>query len=505
MQSFLGSINKYFFALLLGGLLSASLPPYNFTLVSFLIFPLFLYLLFINKDGPAKSIFSIGFLFGYGYFLSNLYWVSYSLNFDNSLTILKPLTLLFIPSILAIFYGVACVLVKKFISDKFYFVIFFSLVLSSFDFLRGILFSGFPWNLFAYTWSWSVESIQILSFVGTYSLNFFSIIIFCLPYLLIHKPNYKRLFIVVVFVFSVLSLNFYFGENLIKKDNLNIVPNFKVVLLQPDQNINDLSNEDNETKYVDKLINESNPKIYKNQETLFVWPEGVFSNSANLRQYEDLFAKNFFENQKIVLGSTKYEKNGFFNSLLLLNNKAKIISSYDKIKLVPFGEFVPFYSFFEMIGLKKITFGYGSFSNGSSRTPISINKEITFLPLICYEIIFSGLLDLQKIDYDFILNISEDGWFGKSAGTVQHFVHSQYRAIEQGKHVIRSSNQGITASIKPNGIIDKSTGFLKNSTIAVDIYKKNTKTLFSIYENKIFYLLTFLCSVFLLFFRNKNE
>ena len=343
MQSFLGSINKYFFALLLGGLLSASLPPYNFTLVSFLIFPLFLYLLFINKDGPAKSIFSIGFLFGYGYFLSNLYWVSYSLNFDNSLTILKPLTLLFIPSILAIFYGVACVLVKKFISDKFYFVIFFSLVLSSFDFLRGILFSGFPWNLFAYTWSWSVESIQILSFVGTYSLNFFSIIIFCLPYLLIHKPNYKRFFIVLVFVFSVLSLNFYFGENLIKKDNLNIVPNFKVVLLQPDQNINDLSNEDNEAKYVDKLINESNPKIYKNQETLFVWPEGVFSNSANLRQYEDLFAKNFFENQKIVLGSTKYEKNGFFNSLLLLNNKAEIISSYDKIKLVPFGEFVPFY------------------------------------------------------------------------------------------------------------------------------------------------------------------
>lgn len=166
---------------------------------------------------------------------------------------------------------------------------------------------------------------------------------------------------------------------------------------------------------------------------------------------------------------------------------------------------MPFHSFFEKMNLKKITFGYGSFSKGEDRHPIEIRNDIKFLPLICYEIIFSGLLDKEKKYYNFILNISEDGWFGRSIGTIQHFVHSQYRAIEQGKHVIRSSNQGISASIKPNGVIDKKTNFISSSSIVVDIYEKNSKTLFSIYENKIFHLLILLTSILVIFFRKINE
>ena len=112
---------------------------------------------------------------------------------------------------------------------------------------------------------------------------------------------------------------------------------------------------------------------------------------------------------------------------------------------------------------------------------------------------------MDKTNYDFIINISEDGWFGKSIGTIQHFVHSQYRAIEEGKHIVRSTNQGISASIKPNGIVDSSINFNKTSSIAVDIYKKNEKTLFSIYSNKVFYLLIFLSSVFLFWFKKRDE
>ena len=81
------------------------------------------------------------------------------------------------------------------------------------------------------------------------------------------------------------------------------------------------------------------------------------------------------------------------------------------------------------------------------------------MPLICYEVIFSGMINLEKENYDFILNISEDGWFNKSIGTIQHFVHSQFRAIEEGKHIIRTTNQGISGSIMPNGYVDKSINF----------------------------------------------
>ena len=149
MKNFFFQRNKFLFSLFLGIIISFTLPPYNFTLLGFVVFPLFLYLLFINQKQSRKSIFCIGFLFGYGYFLSSLYWIVYSLNFDDNLTVLKPLVLIFIPSLLAVFYGVASLFIKKLISKNLFFIIAFSVVISAFDFLRGVMFSGFPWNLFA--------------------------------------------------------------------------------------------------------------------------------------------------------------------------------------------------------------------------------------------------------------------------------------------------------------------------------------------------------------------
>ena len=246
--------------------------------------------------------------------------------------------------------------------------------------------------------------------------------------------------------------------------------------------------------------------MYKDTQALFVWPEGVLSNLDNSKNYKKLFYDNFSNNHNIVLGSIRYEGNRFYNSLVLLNNQAEILSSYDKINLVPFGEVIPFYNLLEKINLKKITFGYGSFSKGEKRNPVTLNiNNIKFLPLICYEIIFSGSIDIEKKEYDFILNISEDGWFNRSIGTIQHFVHSKYRAIEQGKQVVRSTNQGLTSSIMPNGRLAKTTDFSNQSSIAVDIYKLNKKTLFSEFENVIFYLLTFVSCIFIFLFRKTNE
>ena len=118
--------------------------------------------------------------------------------------------------------------------------------------------------------------------------------------------------------------------------------------------------------------------------------------------------------------------------------------------------------------------------------------------------IFSGSLNLQKKPYDLIINISEDGWFNKSVGVTQHFIHSKFRAIEQGKHVVRSTNQGITSSILPNGIINKSTDFNGFSTIVTPVYTNSKTTLFSKYENYIFCLLLSLVSIIVIIFK-KNE
>ena len=170
----------YIFLLLLGSLSSFSLPPYNFIFINFLTYSLLLYFIIFFKDKNAKlsNYFFLGFSFGYGYFLSSLYWVSNSLTFDQQLNFLIPIAILGLPILLALFYGVSILVIYSFIKKDYTFLFIFSISLSGFEYLRGVLFTGFSWNLISYSWSSYIESIQILKFIGTYTFNFFSIIIY---------------------------------------------------------------------------------------------------------------------------------------------------------------------------------------------------------------------------------------------------------------------------------------------------------------------------------------
>ena len=171
---------------------------------------------------------------------------------------------------------------------------------------------------------------------------------------------------------------------------------------------------------------------------------------------------------------------------------------------MPFGEFLPFENILKNIGLKTLTNNYQSYSKGNERNIIKINKSDTslkFLPLICYEIIYSGRI-FNNSDFDFIINISEDGWFGQSIGPEQHFIHSIYRAIESGKYVLRSSNNGISAIINPIGEIEQEVGFNKTGYIDFSQFKKIQPTVFSKYGNKIFGLIILLY-IFLIFSFNR--
>jgi len=133
-------------------------------------------------------------------------------------------------------------------------------------------------------------------------------------------------------------------------------------------------------------------------------------------------------------------------------------------------------------------------------------NDIKFLPLICYEIIYSGSLYKNYDDYDFIINISEDGWFGESVGIDQHFYHSIFRSVEEGKNVIRSANNGISAYIDSKGQIIKKIKSTQKGVIEIDIYKKGSKTIFSTFGNKIFFyfLIFYITVIFLLKIRERQ-
>ena len=302
--------------------------------------------------------------------------------------------------------------------------------------------------------------------------------------------KFSIIFTSTVFLFA----NSYYGDIRIKKieqaDKKQISPAIKLV--SPRFKIERFFIEEPiESKLID-LFEISYPL---NKDYLLVFPEGI-TNMGELNRFENDFSKisdRLTNNTKIILGITLDDGEKIYNSLALFNKKFILEDYYNKNKLVPFGEFLPFEKFLSNFGLKKITQGYRSFSSSNLRKVINVNS-ISFLPLICYEIIFSGKLNVNKSDYDFILNISEDGWFGKSIGPVQHLSHSIFRSIEEGKHVIRSTNNGVSAFVNPKGQITKQIS--DKGYFDVNKIRRVDKTYFAKHGNKIFFYFVIIYIIF---------
>ncbi len=480
---------------LLGILTSFSLPPYNLVFINFLTLPALLYILVNYVDRKTISFFA-GWVFGFGYFTSNLYWITNSLKFDVNLKFLIPFALILIPLFLGIFYGLVTFLCNFFnLKNKFSSILIFSIIFGGIEFLRSFIFGGFPWNLLVFSLSNNLPFLQILSYVGTYSLNLLSITVFLLPVIFFFK--YKSLIKFLVFSISLILvvINFLYGslviKNFEKKNYINLSSIIRVI--SPNIPIERfLTNQETE-KNIYELITLSDPN--KDEKKIFIFPEGIITSIyfKDLKFFKHIFKENYNNNHKVILGINSMNQNKIYNSLVVLNNESELLYKYNKNKLVPFGEFLPFENLFKRIGLKKITQGYQSFSADNKREILNIDK-LKFIPLICYEIIYSGKINQNKKYYDFILNISEDGWFGKSIGPAQHLSHSIFRSIEEGKNVIRSTNNGVSAFVNPKGKIVKQIS--QKGYFDVRKIKRVNKTYFAKYGNKIFFYFVLIYIIF---------
>ena len=507
-KNFLNSL----YIILLGAISSYSLPPYNYFIINFITFSLFFIFIFNKKKEPSnnESLFKYGWYFGFGYFLFSLYWVAISLTFDQSFKFLIPVAIILLPALLAIFYGLMTYLFSIFYSKNVVSSFFiFSILFGTIEFIRGSILTGFPWNLIGFSFSDSIYFIQILSVIGTYSFNLICISLFTVPAIFILRNSRKE--IIVCFFFIIVSIGFLIFGN-IKNSNFNSLESIKnsylIRAISSNISLDRFYSKQDELKIINELIILSAPE--KKKPIIFLWPEGIIPDSYvnDMSKYKDLFSNNFGDDDLIIMGLNSVEKNEnknlSFNSMAVFSNKLELIKNYNKVNLVPFGEFIPFENILGLIGFKTITNEYRSFSRGKTREPINIKNNkinLNLLPLICYEIIYSGKLSKNK-DFDYMVNISEDGWFGNSIGPKQHFAHSIFRSIESGKYIIRSANNGISAIINPIGIVEKKIEFGSTGYIDFSESKSIKSTLFLLYGNKIF-LILILLYIFLIFSFNK--
>jgi len=509
-------IKKYYiesvFLIILGVVSSLSLPPYNYLIINFFTFSTFFIFLFKKSKitQNKKTFFLYGWLFGFGYFLSSLYWLSISLTFDQNFKFLIPITIIFIPAFLGIFYGLftLCFVIlkmEKIISSFFSFSLFFGI----FEFIRGSILTGFPWNLIAYSFADHLEILSITSLIGTYGFNLFCISLFASPALFILRDTKKDISICIVFLIMPILFYIYgstYKENFLTSDNINY--EYKVRAIGSNISLDRFYSNIQPVSVIKDLIDISDPN--KNEKTIFIWPEGILPDVSQeeLVKFKWLFKEAFSKNHLLFIGinnqKTNKEKINYFNSLSIYDHNLKLLNFYNKVNLVPFGEFLPFENILKKLGLRVITNNYQSFSKGNVRKIIEIKRDafsLKILPLICYEIIYSGKI-FKNPSFDLIVNISEDGWFGKSIGPNQHFAHSIFRAVESGKYLLRSSNNGIAAIVNPLGIVEQKVEYGKSGYVDFKEVKKIQPTLFSKYGNKIFITLILLY-IFMIFSFNR--
>ncbi len=511
-------LNNRFFTLyiipfIFGSLTILSFEPFNFTIINCLIFPCFFYLLiYINKKSKSiyrkkpykKNLFIFGISFGFGFYLCGISWITNSLKFDENFRILIPFALILIPLFLSLFLGLTTLIIGPYLKLDFPSLFIFSGSLAFSDYLRAYILTGFPWNLWAYSTVSINEILQIINSIGLYSYNLIVITIFTLPIIIFFNLGKIQKFLIFLFILSIILSLFIHGNYVINKNKeiLNSdIEKIYVKIISPNFDLQyGLSTKEIEERFK-KLIRYSEPNKEKN--TFFIWPEGVFSGYSynEILIFKELVSKNFSRNHYIIFGTNRLEpiSGQFYNSMLIVNNNLEIVQSYNKTKLVPFGEFLPFENILNKFGLKKITEGHGSFLKGKENNNLVIDK-LNILPLICYEIIFPDLIKSANKNTNIIINISEDAWFGKSIGPDQHFAKSILRAIESNTFLLRSANRGVSAIIDNKGNIIKKLNRNEagNIEFEVPLIKSN-----KIKNDLIFFIL--LITYLLIFFINKKN
>ena len=200
-------LSIYIIPFVIGLITSYSLPPYSLFFINFITFPLLLLYFLHNQKKGRWSSFKIGWMFGFGYFISNLYWITNSLTFDEIFKPLIPFALVLVPLFLGIFYGIITISCTLFnLKKNFSSIIIFSIIFSLAEYLRSFIFGGFPWNLIAYSLTDYLQVLQILSFIGTYAFNLISITFFLIPAVIFF--NYKKKKQIIFVIYCHININY---------------------------------------------------------------------------------------------------------------------------------------------------------------------------------------------------------------------------------------------------------------------------------------------------------
>jgi len=451
-------------AFVAGAVSAAAMAPLNAWPVLFLTFPILVWLI----DGVGGrgwnamiAASAIGWWFGFGYFLAGLYWIGFAFLVDApTFGWLLPFAVIGLPAVLAVYTALGLALARAFWLPDGRRLLALGVSLTFVEWLRGHTFTGFPWNAFGNALTSPLALAQAASVFGIWGLTFIAIVAFASPATITDDPGRTRRpwlpFALAVLAIAVLA---GFGAARLAHTPTRLVDGVHLRIMQPNLQQDVRFNYSARQEVVDRYIAlSSRPGL--DGVTHLIWPESPFP--FFLTREADAFSqitRMVPQATLLITGAMRLAdpnnpaESGVYNSIYVIDHQASIRAIYDKVHLVPFGEYLPFADVLERMGLQTLTEQRGGFLAGDRHRLIKLPGAPSMLPLICYEIIFPGEIASADERPGWIVNVTNDGWFGNSGGPYQHLQQARVTAIEQGVAVVRAANTGISAVIDPLGRI----------------------------------------------------
>ncbi len=450
-----------------GAVSALAMAPFNLWPVLFVTLPVLIWLLDGAGAGRTglRTAFFTGWWFGFGYFVAGLYWIGMAFLVDaEQFAWLMPFAVIGLPMFLAIFHALAALAARAMWSASPARIFAFALSFAAADWLRGHVLTGFPWNSFGYALGDIGVFSQGAAYVGLWGLTLIALAIFASPATLIDR---SQRFVMPAAALCTLAALGTFGAYRLSSIETAFVPNTRLRIMQPNLTQDERFRTSAKNEIMDRYISISDratsPEIQGVKDvTHLFWPESAFP--FFLEREADMLAriaKLISPGAYLITGAARYddpkpnEQVRYYNNIRVVGPDGGFVATYDKVHLVPFGEYLPFQRFLESLGLEQLTRQRGGFTAGAKLRTLNIPGLPPAAPLICYEAIFPGTVMPEGPRPAWMLNVSNDAWFGKTPGPYQHLAQARLRAVEEGLPLVRATNNGISAIVDSAGRILK--------------------------------------------------
>ena len=420
-----------------------------------------------------------GWAFGFGFFFAGLYWIGFAFLVEaDAFAWLLPLAVVVLPAGMALFFALAAALAGLLWRPGLARILGLAIALGLTEWLRGQILTGFPWNALGYALTGGDAMMQWASLFGIYALSILAVLIFCAPAAVwavegMRTRTALERFGFPLFIALILAGGTLWGYWRLQNHPIEFVDGVRLRLVQPNIPQKQKWKPGNRAAIFQRFMQLSRNGAADGKiegVTHLIWPESALPFLLEeTPEALDAIDAMMPDTTVFITGAARGEREKaetgnsagttaksskslrIFNSLFVMNGQARMLSYYDKTHLVPFGEYLPFQRILEATGFEQLTRLKGGFAAGDGpRLTVAPNIP-PFIALICYEIIFPNAIREAGTAPEWMLNLTNDAWFGDSIGPYQHFHQAKIRAVEQGLPLVRVANTGITAVTGPRG------------------------------------------------------